>query len=501
VLDMSEAVRAVREAGKWNAFILMATKQQRSVATLFHADLKAPHLDVWYDDGTSESLSCTIVAASYVNSPLTTAHEIALPVFVEFPRVSKVPRRASVTLTLTKGVGTTDVTANILTPPVSDRRPHLGIAQEFGLLDEGADLHADVIMGQRHLSGQALMDHIDIKGHNRGALREFSAEFWGGSRELNKIPYRGQAGAKPHRMILHNQSERMLYVDESYTGVEGFEPLAPGLGAIRFACPVEAIADGQMVGNGGTGGGWAHLYLPAHLFSKLREAYIRYYIRLPNPIINPKRLNVYKQDQQKGPEWTDSAGKLGAHFTCMSGDGGTSARAGGAYGWQMRSGWRKLDPSATRPDPNCVDFFWHGYDFSVMQPAGHNYAMDAGWKTGFGQRGGFGGTLFGGQWYCVDSYLKVNTVMDEAPGYIADGVYKVWLDGVPVYERSGLCIVTKPFFPNDRGDLMRRLPGEGGIMGVEVGLYHGGVTQAAEPMSWFLSQLVVAHKYIGPMRR
>lgn len=90
------------------------------------------------------------------------------------------------------------------------------------------------------------------------------------------------------------------------------------------------------------------------------------------------------------------------------------------------------------------------------------------------------GMLENNRWYCIEQYLKLNT-----PGK-QDGILKAWIDGKQVYEKS---------------DVRLRNISSIKIESVWMNIYHGGTKKPNREMSLYLDNVVIATRYIGPIRR
>jgi hypothetical protein len=118
----------------------------------------------------------------------------------------------------------------------------------------------------------------------------------------------------------------------------------------------------------------------------------------------------------------------------------------------------------------------------------------------FGQRGGLGGVLFPGRWYCVEMEVDLNTVMAEAPGYLADGAVRYWLDGRLSFERTGMVMRTLPLLAPNPDETKIRPVRELGHRDLWFNWFHGGKTQNSIDRTVFITGLVWSRSYIGPMR-
>lgn len=90
------------------------------------------------------------------------------------------------------------------------------------------------------------------------------------------------------------------------------------------------------------------------------------------------------------------------------------------------------------------------------------------------------GYLEKNRWYCVEQFVKLNT-----PG-VKDGVLKAWIDGRPAFEKTDI-----------RFRKVKRLK----IEQIWMNVYHGGKTASPHDQHLYIDNVVVARKYIGPMKR
>lgn len=110
---------------------------------------------------------------------------------------------------------------------------------------------------------------------------------------------------------------------------------------------------------------------------------------------------------------------------------------------------------------------------------------------------GFGFNWYGsdmipiGQWVCVEQYHKINSVIGPLDSNgngtpVADGKFKMWINGVPVGEINNLAIRANVYY---------------GIEGPWFDWYHGGASPQNNPlrdMYWRIAHPVAARSYIGP---
>lgn len=462
--DCTAIVRESQKPGRYLAMRLQTSGgAQRRLSGVFGA--KPPSITVVYDDGSTATLTCRITAAVVnTNIPETTLAEVSLPVFAEFTRPDKPVTSASLQFTISQHYdGSTSLIAYLLDPPRNTNPVQLGIAA-FAPLDAGLVGRADVIHVHRYLDGTTLKDFVYSDPVPGPAGYNFSAEhaydpaiYETGAQDLTRFPHIGQGkwvGAPVNEAAIDKNGLRVpalwRLVDSTYRA-EGFEPLAPGMGAIRMLmrkgvdlATGEPIADGAFVGYGGTNGGAARLFMPEPRFGRQKRVFVRQYVRIGTmdggPIGEAAVYQVYKDKPAPGinPVWTVNAGKCWAAPTHDTTYGGFSGTAGGNYGNNFRLGWG-THYQVSGPDAGS----WHcgshaAADYQNAQPDGYNYGNTPPQDQTFGQIGGRGGVLYPHLWYCLETEVDLNSVSDTYPGFKPDGVYRQWLDGVLVYERTGM---------------------------------------------------------------
>lgn len=89
------------------------------------------------------------------------------------------------------------------------------------------------------------------------------------------------------------------------------------------------------------------------------------------------------------------------------------------------------------------------------------------------------GLLENNRWYCLEQQARMNT-----PGK-NDGILRAWIDGQLAFEKTDL--------------RMRDIP-ELRIEAIWINLYHGGSWPAASDDHLYLDHVVVARRYIGPIK-
>jgi hypothetical protein len=499
-LDVTALVQRAQTDDRWLALRLTSGGGYRQIAGRW--DARRPVMSVTYDDGTTAELPIVLAIAPGPSTPAPNADKLQCPVFMEFDRPAKPVTSATLTVTCLTHTGSavTSLHAWLLDPPVNAAPVQQGVASQAGALDDGIDALPAVIGAHRYEDGRPGEDFIYPQTLNTWASREFDPVLWGGTPDTTKLPHRALG------KIITTNGAPVSVVPSTYAD-EGFQPLAPGLGALRAHMPQAAFANGDFASYSGTGGANANLFLPEHLFGRLSRIFVRQYIRIADlgrdgylRDSERHRLAVYCSRDAAGnlidPKWVDMAGKFCSwtpnHTTSIGSGTGSS---GGTRGWQMRQSWADCDHGARGPNEGGVRLGWHLYDFSTHQPEGHKYHGDNASKTQFGQRGGLGGVLYADQWYCVESEVALNSIEPWA----ADGVLRTWIDGRLVYEREGMTFRDKPYPAIPKPDQI--LPVRDlGVRGLWLNWYHGGVTTNPVPRTTFLAGLVWSTEYIGPMK-
>jgi hypothetical protein len=182
------------------------------------------------------------------------------------------------------------------------------------------------------------------------------------------------------------------------------------------------------------------------------EVYFRYYLRLAS-------------DWRPGPD----GGKLPGLSATYGRTGWGGRKADGTTGWSMRGSFYPL------PAP--------GSPYHELTPVG-TYAYHADMEEDFGDAwdwaGGGRELLERNRWYCVEQYFKVNQLGRK------DGVLRVWIDGYPVYERTGIRVRDVPSIRIEQ---------------VWMNVYYGGTGPSPVDLHLFIDNVVIARKYIGPVGR
>lgn len=496
-VDATRLVKQAQASRRWLAVLLTAPTAPRVIAGTVGSTHPPPSIEVTYADGQRARLRCWLAAGLDPSTelPNTSAAAVKLPAVLEFERPARAVTSASLNFTVTAhwSGANPQVLGFLLDPPTNQQPVRQGLASSAGRLDDGLQDLPDVIGVHRYTDQRNLADFVQAERASISSEHEFDPAIWGQGREnRSKWPHVGAGkwlNAGPPWSWVRSDHKQ-----------EGFAPLAPGLGAMRIHMPAAAIRDGAVVGYDGTLAAHAMILLPEPLFGRLDHIFVRYYVRLGLPGVATPRQRLQVQHVPGQTNWTSLTGKFGIgpdHSTSLGGVSGTS---GGGAGWQMRLGWSECDALSGGPDERGWAPGFHLTDFQANNPLGHRYGIEQlPHFDRWGQQGGAGGMLYAGHWYCVETELKLNTVLTAQPGYAADGALRTWLDGRQVFEQTGLVfrslpLASAPYRP-DRIRPCREL----GVRGLWMNFFHGGKTVNTIDRTVFYTGLAWAKRYIGPM--
>jgi hypothetical protein len=562
-IDATAALKFIQANDRWNAWSFNRTGALRAMAG--KASANPPRFDVIYTDGSSESLPCRITALmtgataypfTILNQSTPGLPQFDLPIVAEFERPTKPVASAILAFTIaTHSATASTFTGNILDPPLNTNPVQLGVAQQAGPLDDGLITVPSIINAHQYLDSQPDSDFFDWSGpQNTDDEKNFSPEIiWPEHTgnpvpgpyvpDLTKIPHRTSPVGGKHKwmgMTAAAAATQFHKVPSTWPH-EGFEPLAPGVGALRESIPaLPGITDGTIEQSASWQTVLAHIFLPADKLGA-DDIYTRYYIRLgcptrlgQNPLGPPDvpfRTKIEERFQvfNSSGHWifSDMHGKTGISPYGGTGQGAFSGTAGGGGGTQFRLSFGAMTSADDGPDVGGLALGWHLYDFAQFNPPGFQYNGDNGNLTQFGQLGGLGGIIYGGHWYCLETRVKLNKVRDSSGniipalpdnnmrgGYLPDGELWAWIDGRLVFLRKGMVFRSLPYtyLPHSANYDLRNLKDPGynksyrrqcrdiGHISMMLNHYHGGVTQS--PINWttFYALLAYGSQYIGPAR-
>ncbi len=159
----------------------------------------------------------------------------------------------------------------------------------------------------------------------------------------------------------------------------------------------------------------------------------------------------------------------------MPGISGTYGRAGwgmrktdGYNGWSARGGFFAR-PAEAKHMRNLTALNSYSYHADIHDASGDIWAWGKGPAA----------LLENNRWYAVEQYLKLNT-----PG-IKDGVMRAWINGKLVMDKTNIRFRNTP---------------ELKIETIWLDVYHGGISPSPHDMSLYIDNVVIARKYIGPLK-
>ena len=502
-IDATRGVKAAYEGKRWNAYIVRGANSGRSFTTPHHAS--PPFMTVTYEDGKTARLKCTAAVGFEPSSSYATGGAPIVQVAqdrvaaIEFERPTQAVRSAILTLPVVQhATGPGSISGFLVDPPLNTEPVLPGLAVAYPR-DSGIRVHAQVIFAHSYADGTKESDWIEQKN-----LNVYNTAFWSphvfdpnAKKDMDRLPF-------IHQGRWTKTKGNASLVASNYGG-EGFEPLAPGLGAIRVNIPGSSVADGGAVGYGGGFGCDLAMYLPDDMCGVLDEIYIRYYLRLgihaPEYLANTK---MYRTEPGAQAQYAQHGGKFGIGASHWTHYGGNNNIGGGNIGWTNRNGWTEYPPDVVGGGVRCGVHSWDmiGYD------------------RHFGSIGGLGAAMYPGHWYCLESRLKLNTVDTSTSPFNADPAKNlddaeldIWLDGRKVLEMRNFSYRKLPLDYGgpesfDRKIKLGRTPLDKkflvpirqlGVTAITMNDYNGGVMPAGADRAKFYAGLVVAKKPIGPM--
>ena len=171
-----------------------------------------------------------------------------------------------------------------------------------------------------------------------------------------------------------------------------------------------------------------------------------------------------------GDDWkpTRDGGKLPGFGGTYNRGGWGLRKANGENGWSVRGAFFR-EPSNYIPMRGFAGIGSYAYHMDVPNAPSEN------WGWGLGP----GGRLQKNKWYSVEQYIRLNSPNQS------NGIFKAWINGHLVVEQKEL-----RFRTNSRIK----------VENVWFNVYHGGVAKPPHRMSLYVDNVVIARRYIGPMR-
>ncbi len=186
--------------------------------------------------------------------------------------------------------------------------------------------------------------------------------------------------------------------------------------------------------------------------SEPEEIYFRYYLRL-------------------GEDWNQTL--QGGKMPGISGTYGVAGWGGrkshGTDGWSARGAFRLSIPE--------------GNPLAGLHPIGtycYHADMPGYYGDGWVWQNDYRGFLEKNRWYSIEQYLKLNTPGEK------NGILRAWVDGRLAFEKT---------------DIRFRHVEKLKIEQIWMNIYHGGTKPSPYDQHAFIDNVVIAKKYIGPMKR
>jgi len=517
-LSITAALQYIQTQNRWNAWIVgrVAGTSYRYMGGRVNANAAyRPRIDVTYTDASTATLACRVSSRLNSGTPNQRQTEIILAtsagtgeVALEFERPTKAVASATLHLTITQdGGGTGSLWANIADPPMNTEpvTGTAGLASIYGPLDADLATDPNIIGVQRYVDGVTLSDFFaPLNAFNYNAEVSYDPGIYGyggGVTDLAKLPH-----AHAGKWIDSNQDANLVSIVSSSYTAEGFEPLHPGLGAVRAEMPNTGVLTGDEQANGGNTAVARKLMMPPSEYGLLDRIFVRYYFRLGTPYA-PLTSDIKEILRFGNPEWTAMGGKWGIAPEHVTSYGGFSGSSGGQKGWQLRHKWvdGEADLSTSPPDGGALHSGWHLYDFNLNNPVGYRYQAEPVSEEAWGQKGGHGATFYPGRWYLIEQEVKLNSV--DAPSgtgdgldWTPDGELRVWVDGRLAFERTGMVFRALPLHSVAYNSNALRPIREIGVKALLWNFYHGGLNDSTYQRAHFVTGLAWGKQRIGPMK-
>ena len=182
------------------------------------------------------------------------------------------------------------------------------------------------------------------------------------------------------------------------------------------------------------------------------EIYFRYYLRL-------------------GSDWnpTTDGGKLPGISATYGRSGWGGRKSDGTSGWSMRGSFFRL-PEPGSPYRDLTGIGTYAYHADTEDFWGDQWA----WTDG-----GYA-LLERNRWYCIEQYMKVNSIGAK------DARLRAWVDGQPVLDKTG-------FRVRDNTSI--------NIEQVWMNVYYGGTAPSPSDQHLYIDNVVIARDYIGCMAK
>lgn len=212
------------------------------------------------------------------------------------------------------------------------------------------------------------------------------------------------------------------------------------------------------------------------------ELYARYYVYLESDWGSTV-------DANKMPGWDARYGwwstEGGGYWEPTTGNGGTPPT--GLKVWNATQNKWEYQGASLRGHGGPKIGDGNPYDNDLFWAGNYMYHLDQ--EGPYGEEIKWNATMFTkGKWYCIEQHCKMNSIsgpLDANGNGTAnrDGIYRAWVDGVLVWERT---------------NFRWRRNAEMGLHGFWLNWYHGGTNPPVATMHYRMNSVVIAREYIGP---
>lgn len=213
------------------------------------------------------------------------------------------------------------------------------------------------------------------------------------------------------------------------------------------------------------------------------ELYFRYYLYMEDDWGSEVDSNKMPGFDMRLGRWST---QNGGYWDPITGNGG-SRGDGKKYNNTEGPGFQYQGTSA-RGHGGMKAFDGHVYD-DIFALRTYMYHLDQ--EGDFGNEVRWGNCCLGkNRWFCIEQYMRMNSLTGSADSLgnqtaVADGLFKVWVDGVLVLNQSGY---------------RWRCHSDMGIHGIWMDWFHGGTEARIHDMHTRMNHVVIARSYIGPRR-
>jgi len=471
VFDVTQLAQEVAERARQPLEFLLRSDVPRTVASRLHAEAAPPTVAVTYATGRTEQLRCRASVSLDTSSVLVQGRKpelsvggnINLALGFAWPRE---PVRQAVLRLASTRQWSRDTTVEVfrLVQPAVPEDVTLGLAQgypsDLGIERDPAVLFfldCDQPLSAAFFDAEPDWDtasHFDWSGRRRSLYPTAIGNRFALSKDALRPALVGPGSSRYGYRPLTAKSPKALL----WSGAPGREEVT---NAFYFFRPTATGRQNEPMDPSGR--------LP-------QEMYLRWYQLLGDGFALPDG-----ETRRNGGKW----GPGFAHLGRAAGWGSRFAHSppdqAGRKGWSGRGQFYiGVDPE----DPAYRQLLFGSYQYNAE-------------TSQTGEMFGRLGVLEPGRWYCCELYQRMNG-FDPTGATQArkDGVLRAWIDGRLAFERTDMQWRRNPPWVADS-----RVVADQGILGVWWNTFWGGQYGGAPVANHhFVKNLVIATRYIGPMR-